>query len=200
MVSRFWCTALVGLIAACGSSVSTSGSASTHGSGSGGGNSTVNVTVSTGTGPSPNDPKFCDKFCVAVGDCFGDCQAVCKSYLLAPCDAVGGQLASCIAGNLDLMTCAYTQGVCDDLRNAFTACRAKTQQNCPTVTGAAGATFCEKTGECTGGEERAICDIQSGMAVCTCYLNALAIGTCTAEATMTACDLKGGCCHQFFGS
>ena len=205
------------VLAGCGHSIiTTGGSASTASGGSGATNgSTIAVTgsvgptsndatVSTGTGPNPGDPQFCDKFCAAVGNCFGDCHAVCQSYLLPPCDKEGGQLASCLAGNWDATTCGSTNNICQPLADALSTCRAKTPQNCTGNGGNTGSDYCTLTATCPGGEERAICNYQGDAAACECYLNTQLLGGCGGKiptsGVTTPCDLKMGCCQKYFGS
>jgi len=206
------------LLVSCGNTVVSTGGAGTggasqHTTASGTGTGMIVTSVGTspsmasgtvmptsGTGPNPMDPQLCDKFCAAVGSCFGSCQTVCNSYLIAPCQSQGANLVSCLTGNFDATTCQAKAQVCDDLTQLFIECRKGTPQSCGGATGPANSTYCSETSECTGGQERATCDIQNGMAACTCYLNAMPIAECNyMDMGPDTCNLSGGCCAEFFG-
>jgi len=199
---------------ACGNTVLTSSGTGPGGAGSAGHSSNGSTVATSGPSTTSNatsayvssstgqvDPSLCDKFCAAVGTCFNNCQGTCKSYLTAPCTSQGAGLVACFISNFDQMTCQPGMA-CTDAQTLLDECRSQVPQQCQNVSSTFTTTFCEDTAECTGGEERTICDLQGQNAVCDCYLNAIFIATCHAFAMgppTTSCDLKMGCCAGYFG-
>ena len=161
---------------------------------------TKNTGSAVSTGP---DLMLCDQFCAVTANCFNNCQGMCNSYQDPPCQAQGTALVMCMVQNFDTVTCQVNPNVCDQFIVPFTMCRQATPQVCGEVACAGGSgSFCSCTGECQGGQERAICDIQNGSAVCTCYLNTMPISECSGPVTNpdTICSLKTGCCGSSFGT
>jgi hypothetical protein len=168
-----------------------------------GGGQTTSVT----TGP---ESPLCESFCAVAGNCLNSCRHACEEYQIAPCASEGAALVACLTPAYDATACD-AKG-CDQETQALTQCRSNVPQNCAGFGGGSGDTECSFTGQCPGGDERTVCDIQDGMAQCNCYLNFLLVGSCSAtvivptespgdlEALEQVCDLRKSCCAQFFGT
>jgi hypothetical protein len=219
MRTRLLLMFLATLLSACGNVVieegGSGGSISTaHGSsgskpsqgteGAGATMSTGTVDTSTATGP---DPALCDNFC-AVASCLNGCHHACNAYQNAPCQAEGAMLIACLTSHFDSMVCQGSG--CDAEMLAFTQCHSSVPQDCNGSSGSGGGTECADTEQCAGGIERTVCDINDGVAKCTCYLSYISIGVCSESvptdgppnppANLDVCSPEKGCCSQFFGT
>jgi len=202
------------LVAACRNVVVVENSGSGVGGASGVGHSAgANATGSTGTlatSAATGIPQTtCDTFCNLASNCLPSCHRACEAYGVSPCQAQGQALANCLAAHFDPMTCGVVG--CDQETQAFTQCRSTVPQQCAGGGGGSGGgpdSFeCAMTYPCAGGDERVMCESQGQAANCTCYLNYLQVGTCSASVPSTQppdalvlCDAKKGCCAQFFGT
>jgi hypothetical protein len=180
----------------------TGGSGGAGGDGAGGAPSSGTVSQGgTGSASSGIPPHVvCEDFCHAVGDCYANCMNACLTFQAPPCGAEGLALVECMVSAFDSSTCVVAG--CDDAVSSLSLCRAGASTECGTVGCGESPGFCACTADCDGGQEKAICTIQSEMAVCTCYLNSLELGTCQGPATpgSGSCNVRSGCCGSLFGS
>lgn len=209
------CVVLAGLSSACGSVVIERQTTGAGGDSAGTGTPAATGGNATSTGAHPTsastsastggDPALGDLFCSVAANCLNGCHHVSDVYQSDPCGAEGKAYITCLASHLDPATCLATG--CDAEQNAFTQCRSSVPQGCIGGGGGGSNDTCSETDQCVLGDERVLCDGQNGVADCSCYLNYLLVGTCSAPFDAMggyglgpSCSVHYGCCAQFFGT
>jgi hypothetical protein len=175
----------------------TSASAGTPKASSSSGLMTTKASSSTGT-----DPELV-AFCEAAGICMPTCAGAFQAFQLAPCEAQGHAFATCFAQSYDASTCSLTG--CDAELEALLACRQDSPVECFAGSGTADRTECTFDGQCDLGTVGVICTWtpDGADAACSCFLNALHVGTCTGPLPTPAwdvCSTDTGCCGPYMGA
>ena len=175
----------------------TASSATSHPS-SGSGSQSGEPSASSSTGPNT---EICGDFCSKVGSCINNCHGACTGYQLAPCEAQGIAVVTCITQTFVPETCAPPEGACANEFAALMACRSTQPQQCVSGGGGGNNTSCSVSQICAGGEEKVICNAEGDAMACSCFLNSIAVSTCQAPLRSghggipASCSLDTSCCN-----
>lgn len=193
-------------LGACGGDVtSTSGTGDPGGAGGSGSSSSTATGNPTGAGAMQACLDFCHKLeTMNCGSQFGDCDDFCGPIYEdagGECSDEADALFECFLDEVTTTCPDDPPAACNAQQGAYGSCQ--NTYGCGSSECSIGADPMGGTSDCSCNQMCAMkayetsCTSMGDMAMCDCKIDGMMVGTCDPGPELQ-CDLKKGCCNQFF--